>query len=521
MTAGKALSEKIAGIILFVLAVFVFSLRVGAAAEEEKSASVGVIEDMYYTGYELCPEPIVICNGETLEKGTDYELIYADNVNAGTGYVIVRGISDFTDVLLAEFNILPLDIAQYADVFFECIDPEDFELSVTYNSVKVYEGSAYTAEITESKDTIRAVVTGVRNFTGTVEIESKKLHLIPFDYITMDFSGEAKYTGRSVKPVGAVILWDTPLDEANDYVLKYSHNIEAGTGTVTVIGTGDYAGKQKTLPFTIYTSDLSECTAAEQSYTYTGQPIEAIPEIRLYGYTLVKDVDYEIVSYNNNTKSGTASVTVKGINSMTGEMTVSFEIIPVHDMRYAVKCRLDAMMKGDYDVQINDYMHSYIVGNYYNTLMTSPCTCHGYCSTGYESGCTCLIGRSNVLNNNGIQCAGFTFEVFESLFGKTNGTGENTLSTYNSTDNEWTEDALKNWILETVRPGDYFAYDNVVYGYPHYVIIYDADDEGIWVYEANYGGRCKINFRQITYAEIIEQLDGIYHRTPNNYELSY
>ena len=173
-------------------------------------------------------------------------------------------------------------------------------------------------------------------------------------------------------------------------------------------------------------------------------------------------------------------------------------------MEALVKKRLDEMMEGKWDRKIYDYWHSYQIGKYYNTLLTSPCTCHSYCETGNEAGCTCLIGRSHVLNNSGIQCAGFTIEVFEYLFGETNGTGENTLTIRNRSDGNWTEAALKKWMTDTFRPGDYLAYDNIKYGYPHYVTIYSVDTDGIWVYEANYGGRCKINFRKFTFKEIYE-----------------
>ena len=188
-------------------------------------------------------------------------------------------------------------------------------------------------------------------------------------------------------------------------------------------------------------------------------------------------------------------------------------------MQDKVQNCLDEMMAGKHDRQIYDYMHSYKVGNYYNTLLTSPCTCHSYCNTGYESGCTCLIGRSTVLGNNGIQCAGFTMEVFEYLFSNTNGAGENICTVYDRSSSEWTEKAIKEWMTNTFRPGDYLAYDNIVYEYPHYIIVYAVESDGIWVYEANYGGRCKINFRKMTYTEIYNQLDGLYHRTPINYEL--
>ena len=189
-------------------------------------------------------------------------------------------------------------------------------------------------------------------------------------------------------------------------------------------------------------------------------------------------------------------------------------------MQELIKQRLDEMMEGLHDRKINSYIHSYKLGNYYNTYMTSPCTCHSFCMTGYESNCSCLIGRSEVLSNSGIQCAGFTMEVFQYLFGGTNAAGGNTLTKYNRSDSVWTEQAIREWMITTFRPGDYMAYDNIVYDYPHYITVYSVETDGIWVYEANYGGRCKINLRKMTYAEIYNQLDGIYHRTPNNYQLS-
>jgi hypothetical protein len=110
-------------------------------------------------------------------------------------------------------------------------------------------------------------------------------------------------------------------------------------------------------------------------------------------------------------------------------------------------------------------------------------------------------------------------EVFEYLFSNTNGAGENICTVYDRSSSEWTEKAIREWMTNTFRPGDYLAYDNVVHEYPHYIIVYAVESDGIWVYEANYGGRCKINFRKMTYTEIYNQLDGLYHRTPINYEL--
>ena len=321
-------------------------------------------------------------------------------------------------------------------------------------------------------------------------------------------------------PSVTVKIGSVTLKSGTDYILSAYDNTNAGSATAVITGKGKYAGAEKKTQFTIAPAAISSASISCEDQIYTGQGVTAQPVVTFNGKTLALGIDYYISGYSNIVNVGTATVTVKGKGNFTGTAKGTFRIVKQDNMETLVKKRLDEMMEGKWDRKIYDFWHSYQLGKYYNTLLTSPCTCHSYCETGNEAGCTCLIGRSHVLNNSGIQCAGFTIEVFEYLFGETNGTGENTLTIKNRSDGNWTEAALKKWMTDTFRPGDYLAYDNIKYGYPHYVTIYSVDTDGIWVYEANYGGRCKINFRKFTFKEIYEETDGLWHRTPNNYELS-
>ena len=100
---------------------------------------------------------------------------------------------------------------------------------------------------------------------------------------------------------------------------------------------------------------------------------------------------------------GTATFTVTGKGNFTGTAKGTFRIVKSNSMEKLIQKRLDEMMDGKWDRKINDYWHSYRLGKYYNTMLTSPCTCHSFCETGNDAGCTSLIGRSNVLGNSGIQ----------------------------------------------------------------------------------------------------------------------
>lgn len=73
-------------------------------------------------------------------------------------------------------------------------------------------------------------------------------------------------------------------------------------------------------------TDLSGAQVKVSQQQYTGQPLTPAPEVTLGDQKLKKDVDYS-VSYSNNTKAGTATVTVTGINQYTGVAKGTFEIV--------------------------------------------------------------------------------------------------------------------------------------------------------------------------------------------------
>ena len=73
-------------------------------------------------------------------------------------------------------------------------------------------------------------------------------------------------------------------------------------------------------------TDISGAQVKIPQQQYTGLPLTPAPEVTLGDQKLKKDVDYS-VSYSNNTKAGTATVTVTGINQYTGVAKGTFEIV--------------------------------------------------------------------------------------------------------------------------------------------------------------------------------------------------
>lgn len=450
-------------------------------------------------------------------KSSDYS--FTAPTAAGEQTLTISGNGNFSGKTTVKCNVAKADIANAKSSLSLSIDGKGYTVTVIYDGVLLTQDKDYKVAVTESTTGVSAVITGIGNYGGTATISGISNELEAFENAVVTI-GKVTYNGTAQLPSVTVKIGSVTLKSGTDYILSAYDNTNAGTATAVITGKGKYEGAEKKTQFKIAPAAISSASISCEDQIYTGQGVTAQPVVTFNGKTLALGVDYYISGYSNIVNVGTATVTVKGKGNFTGTAKGTFRIVKQDNMETLVKKRLDEMMEGKWDRKIYDFWHSYQLGKYYNTLLTSPCTCHSYCETGNEAGCTCLIGRSHVLNNSGIQCAGFTIEVFEYLFGKTNGTGENTLTIRNRSDGNWTEAALKKWMTDTFRPGDYLAYDNIKYGYPHYVTIYSVDTDGIWVYEANYGGRCKINFRKFTFKEIYEETDGLWHRTPNNYELS-
>lgn len=450
-------------------------------------------------------------------KSSDYS--FAAPTAAGEQTLTISGNGNFSGKATVKCNVAKADIANAKSSLSLSTDGKGYTVTIIYDGVLLTQDKDYKVAVTESATGVSAVITGIGNYGGTATISGISNELDAFENAVVTI-GKVTYNGTAQLPSVTVKIGSVTLKSGTDYILSAYDNTNAGSATAVITGKGKYAGAEKKTQFTIAPAAISSASISCEDQIYTGQGVTAQPVVTFNGKTLALGIDYYISGYSNIVNVGTATVTVKGKGNFTGTAKGTFRIVKQDNMETLVKKRLDEMMEGKWDRKIYDFWHSYQLGKYYNTLLTSPCTCHSYCETGNEAGCTCLIGRSHVLNNSGIQCAGFTIEVFEYLFGETNGTGENTLTIKNRSDGNWTEAALKKWMTDTFRPGDYLAYDNIKYGYPHYVTIYSVDTDGIWVYEANYGGRCKINFRKFTFKEIYEETDGLWHRTPNNYELS-
>ncbi|MBR5336680.1 MAG: hypothetical protein IK152_01720, partial [Lachnospiraceae bacterium] len=137
------------------------------------------------------------------------------------------------------------------------------------------------------------------------------------------------YTGSALTQNPKVTVDGTVLSEGVDYTLSYANNVNVGTATMTITGIGDYTGT-KDVPFKILKAsqakDMKNATVEGViDKTYTGKAITQNITVNLGGKNLKKKTDYT-VSYKNNKKAGTATITITGKGEIKGKKTVTFKI---------------------------------------------------------------------------------------------------------------------------------------------------------------------------------------------------
>lgn len=367
-----------------------------------------------YTGNEVKP---TLSDLTIKYKGTDTALTpddtskilnntlsYSDNTSVGTGTVTLTGNGDngFTGSIKVPFKIKANDIvANYGDTDTDGnikITANGKNLSVTdkgdgigkANSSAVYvndggiknlklslkvrsngddgpvyrdltEDTDYTVSYSDNNEigTATAIVTGIKNFTGTWKIKYKIVgdfnkdltirlldeNLTP-ENGTFTSAYSAVYTGSRITLTGEneprLIINGDILQAGYDYDLEYSNNTDAGTATAKIVGKGDYKDQSVKLTYKITPKSMDGFSSSvSKRFTYTGSSIR--PDILVKdenGKILSQNMDYT-VSFSDNTNAGTAKYTINGKGNYSGRLSGTFTIgkadINAPDSGYSIK----------------------------------------------------------------------------------------------------------------------------------------------------------------------------------------
>ena len=231
-------------------------------------------EDRVYKDAEYKPVVTIKDNAKTLVENTDYTVSYSNNINAGMATITIKGINNYTGTRTINFIITQRAVT---------IKPKD--------ASKVYDTLPLTSNVAEV--TAGDLVTG---HTATITT-----------------TGSITEVGSITNTISTLII-----KNASGTDVTENYDITEGVGTLTVTAA--------------YNVDF-DITLDNNTFVYDGTEKEPGVTIKVDGVTLEEGKDYD-VSYKNNIKAGTATVTIKGKgnyegSSSTKDFTITVRLLEI------------------------------------------------------------------------------------------------------------------------------------------------------------------------------------------------
>ena len=288
-----------------------------------------ITSDYEYNGKSHEPEIESSESAPELEQGSDYEVTYENNINAGTATVKITGKDIFCGTVERSFKITPDENGMYVCYFAE---NNETYLETTFKGKKVepevvidglVQGKDYTVTYVnnEKPGEARAELTGIGNYKGSETLYFTIYGKLP----AADPIADQIYTGKELTP--AIVI--PGLKAGEDYYMYYEDNQYPGVATVTIYGTGYYKGTA-TIHFKIIKKTekfVSNVKLNRTSYTYTGKTIRPSVTVTVNGKKIGASA-YKLY-YKNNKNSGIGTVQVRGIGKYSRiNKTLTFKILP-------------------------------------------------------------------------------------------------------------------------------------------------------------------------------------------------
>lgn len=319
--------------------------------EVDIAQAVVDVEDHVYTGSAVKPAYTVTLDGKKLTAGTDFNVVFSNNVNVGTAAILtVTGTGNYKGTVVAYFAITAKDLSK-ADVNVQSsvytgkpltpavtVTLDDEILNADIDYVVSYSNNV-NATTAKSKATV--TVKGTGNYKGTVtatfDIEPKAINEAKINDIL-----DQMYSGSEIRPDAKVTLDGVQLVAGTDYTVTYENNIEVSdSAKLIVTGKGNYKGTvEKNFSIKSLTLEDAEVSGIPAGTEYTGKAItfgEIV--VTLVGKKLSEDEDYTVEYKNNVNVTDSAEVVITGIGNYSGELSRTFKITA----KDISKCRVDAI----------------------------------------------------------------------------------------------------------------------------------------------------------------------------------
>lgn len=199
-------------------------------------------------------------------------------------------------------------------------------ITVKYRNKTLKNGKDYTVSYQNNINagTAYVIIKGKGSYSGTVKRSFTIKPAIIYKQCTFYKIASQYYTGSQIKPVPKIKNGTTTLKNGTDFTLTYQNNVNKGTAKVYIKGKGNYSGSCS-LTFSITARPVSTLKITVPSVTYNGKAQKPAVTVKYNNYKFKNGTDYTL-SYKNNTKIGTTTVTVKGKGKLSGTKSVTFKI---------------------------------------------------------------------------------------------------------------------------------------------------------------------------------------------------
>ena len=141
------------------------------------------------------------------------------------------------------------------------------------------------------------------------------------------------YTGAAIKPEVRVYFGKVRLQEKRDYSISCKNNKNAGTATITVVGKGNYSGKD-TVSFEIRQKSISgeDVFVTDLALTSNGKVQKPVPTVLCGTKKLSKGRDFDLTYLQNEAVQdpkdpGEYRIRISGKGNYTGERTISLTML--------------------------------------------------------------------------------------------------------------------------------------------------------------------------------------------------
>ena len=206
-----------------------------------------------YQAEDIEPAPIVTDGDETLVRDEDYEVEYANNHDAGTATMTVRGKGFYKESVESEFTITkaPLTVSTTDQVREK--GEENPEFALTYEGWKGTDDEASLEQLPVATTTATTespvgaydiTIAGgeSRNYDFIYQGATLTINLLLSQPMLLLGADSYVYEAQDIAPQLTIMDGDTPLVEGTDYEVTCADNRDAGLASFTVTGLGFYHG---------------------------------------------------------------------------------------------------------------------------------------------------------------------------------------------------------------------------------------------------------------------------------------